>query len=92
MAESNNQTTLNQILLKLNSINQKQNELETGMMSQASSNGDDLKSTLCKQMFDIKKTIAAVTLQIEEITSRVLQNAAQIDDIQHFSNIKDEIV
>ena len=84
MAESNNQTTLNQILLKLNSINQKQNELETGMMSQASSIGDDSKSTLWKQMFDIKNTIAAVTLQIEEITSRVLQNAAQIDDIQQY--------
>ena len=84
MAESNNQTTLNQILLKLNSINQKQNELETGMMSQASSNGDDSKSTLWKQMFDIKNTIAAVTLQIEEITFRVLQNAAQTDDIQQY--------
>ena len=69
MAESNNQTTLNQILLKLNSINQKQNELETGMMSQASSHGDDSKSILWKQMFDIKNAIAAVTLQIEEISS-----------------------
>ena len=48
-------------------------------MSQASSNGDDSKSTFWKQIFDIKNTIAAVTLQI---TSRVLQNAAQIDDIQ----------
>ena len=54
------------------------------MMSQASSNGDDSKSTLWKQMLDIKNTIAAVTLQIEEITSRVLQNAAQIDDIQQY--------
>ena len=35
-------------------------------------------------MFDIKNTIAAVTLQIEEITSRVLHNAAQIDDIQQY--------
>ena len=62
----------------LNTINQKQNELETGMMSQASTNGDDSKSILWKSMFDIKNTIAAVTSQTEEITSKVLLNAAQI--------------